>query len=142
MSGAVKDRSQRTAQVGLGIERRRRAAILAWGTAPGYVGFMDPRAEGPIYSQSPSITILAAMPQSFALIIIHLVFSTKDRAPLLTAPIRAALHSYASPKPSSLGCPILDAKRQAGAPDERSLLDGVERGVSFAEANDRLPLTP
>jgi putative transposase len=34
------------------------------------------------------------MPQSFALIIVHLVFSTKDRSPVLSTSIRTALHAY------------------------------------------------
>jgi hypothetical protein len=32
--------------------------------------------------------------------------------------------------------------RQAGVPGERFMLAGVERGVSFAEANDRVPPHP
>jgi hypothetical protein len=49
---------------------------------------MKPEGCRPDPSKLPPATILAAMPQSFALIIVHLVFSTKDRTPILTAPNR------------------------------------------------------
>jgi REP element-mobilizing transposase RayT len=44
------------------------------------------------------------MPQSFALIIVHLVFSTKDRAPILAAPVRSALHAYLATVARNAGC--------------------------------------
>lgn len=34
------------------------------------------------------------MPQSLSLVILHIVFSTKDRAPVLSEPIRSRLHAY------------------------------------------------
>jgi hypothetical protein len=34
------------------------------------------------------------MPQSLAHILVHLVFSTKDREPFLTPAIRPSLHAY------------------------------------------------
>lgn len=34
------------------------------------------------------------MPQSLSLLIIHIVFSTKNRAPVLDATVRPALHAY------------------------------------------------
>ena len=42
---------------------------------------------------------------------------------------------------NGIGCPILAAvlSRQAGGPGERFMIAGVERGVSFAVANDRTP---
>jgi REP element-mobilizing transposase RayT len=44
------------------------------------------------------------MPQSFALIVVHVVFSTKGRAPILTAPIRTALHAYLATVTRNAGC--------------------------------------
>ncbi len=34
------------------------------------------------------------MPQSLSLVILHIVFSTKDRAPVLIEPLRSKLHAY------------------------------------------------
>ncbi|RYD37704.1 MAG: transposase, partial [Verrucomicrobiaceae bacterium] len=36
------------------------------------------------------------MPQSLSLTLVHLVFSTKDRMPLLTNEVRPALYAYLS----------------------------------------------
>jgi hypothetical protein len=44
------------------------------------------------------------MPQSFALIIVHLVFSTKDRAPVLNPSIRTTLHAYLATVARNAGC--------------------------------------
>ena len=34
------------------------------------------------------------MPQSLSFALIHVVFSTKDRFPFLTEPVRTSLHAY------------------------------------------------
>ena len=44
------------------------------------------RAKGPTYNP--------AMPQSLSFLLIHVIFSTKDRAPLLQLPTRNNLHAY------------------------------------------------
>jgi REP element-mobilizing transposase RayT len=44
------------------------------------------------------------MPQSLALILIHVVFSTKDRGPLLDPEIRPALHAYLATVARNAGC--------------------------------------
>lgn len=44
------------------------------------------RAEGPIYR--------LAMPQSLAFVLVHVVFSTKNRRPLLDESVRTLLYSY------------------------------------------------
>lgn len=48
------------------------------------------------------------MPQSLARLHIHLVFSTKYRQPLITDPVRDALHAYMATVLKNLGCaPVL-----------------------------------
>ena len=48
------------------------------------------------------------MPQSLARLHIHLVFSTKNREPLIPDTIRAALHAYMATVLQNLGCaPVL-----------------------------------
>ena len=48
------------------------------------------------------------MPQSLARLHIHLVFSTKYRQPLITDPVREALHAYMATVLKNLGCmPVL-----------------------------------
>lgn len=47
------------------------------------------------------------MPQSLARLHIHLVFSTKGRAPVLSDEIREALHRYMAVVLQNLGCPAV-----------------------------------
>jgi putative transposase len=44
------------------------------------------------------------MPQSLAKIYLHLIFSTKNRAPMLVNPVRESLHSYTAAVLKNLGC--------------------------------------
>ncbi len=50
---------------------------------------------------------IPAMPQSVANILVHLVFSTKDRHPYLTPEIRADLFPYFGGVLCNLSCPLL-----------------------------------
>jgi putative transposase len=45
------------------------------------------------------------MPQSLARLHVHLIFSTKHRAPLLRDPVRDALHRYMAVVLQNAGCP-------------------------------------
>ena len=47
------------------------------------------------------------MPQSLARLNIHLVFSTKQRAPWITDDVRDALHRYMAVVLADLGCPAV-----------------------------------
>ena len=75
------------------------------------------------------------MPQSFALIIVHLVFSTKDRAPILTAPIRAALHAYLATVARNAGC---ECFRTGGVADHVHLAVSLPRTVTTAKLVEEL----
>jgi putative transposase len=44
------------------------------------------------------------MPQSLAKVYLHLIFSTKNRAPLLVSPVRESLHRYTATVLDNLGC--------------------------------------
>ena len=44
------------------------------------------------------------MPQSLAFILVHVIFSTKDRAPVLQAAIRPSLHAYLATVARNLNC--------------------------------------
>ena len=48
------------------------------------------------------------MPQSLSVVYLHLVFSTKDRRPLLRDPIlRAEMHAWLAASSRKLGCPSI-----------------------------------
>lgn len=48
------------------------------------------------------------MPQSLSKIHVHLVFSTKNRQPLINDDVRDAMHAYMSGILTQLGCPSLE----------------------------------
>ena len=75
--------------------------MVAWGNAPGNNQEQWPRAEGPAHS----------MPQSLDHILLHIVFSTKDRFPFLVPSIRPALQAYlaAVVRNAGCGCPRIGA---------------------------------
>ena len=71
------------------------------------------------------------MPQSLTAVYIHLVFSTKDRRPLLRdKPTRDALHSYLGGVAKQLDCPPLLV---GGVDDHIHLLAHFGRTITQAE---------
>lgn len=71
------------------------------------------------------------MPQSLACLHIHLVFSTKNREPLLTDGVRDSLHRYMATVLKNLGCaPILINS----VDDHVHLLFDLGRTVTVAKA--------
>ena len=72
-----------------------------------------------------------AMPQSLSAVYIHLVFSTKDRRPLLREkPTRDALHSYLGGISKQLDCPPILV---GGVEDHIHLLARFGRTITQAE---------
>ena len=72
------------------------------------------------------------MPQSFALIIVHLVFSTKDRAPILNTSIRTALHATVA---RNAGC---ECFRVGGVADHVHLAVSMSRTATTAKLIEEL----
>src|SRR5256884_9751328 len=71
------------------------------------------------------------MPQSLSAVYIHLVFSTKDRRPLLRdKTTRDALHSYLGGVSKQLDCPPI---RVGGVEDHVHLLARFGRTITQAE---------
>ena len=70
------------------------------------------------------------MPQSLSRILIHLVFSTKNRVGVLRPRVRNALHPYLAGTLSKIDCPTMVV---GGASDHVHLLFGLSRTLSIAE---------
>jgi len=70
------------------------------------------------------------MPQSLARVLVHLVFSTKNRAPLLTPNIRTQLHPYLSVVLNNDGCPSFQV---GGVADHVHLLFSLSRVRTIAD---------
>jgi REP element-mobilizing transposase RayT len=75
------------------------------------------------------------MPQSLALVIVHLVFSTKDRQPLLGASIRPALHAYLATVARNAGC---ECFRVGGVADHVHLAIRFSRTLTIADLVEEL----
>jgi REP element-mobilizing transposase RayT len=70
------------------------------------------------------------MPQSLSRVIVHLVFSTKDRRPFLGADVRGPLHAYLATVVRTSGC---DCFRVGGVADHVHLAVGLTRTISVAD---------
>jgi REP-associated tyrosine transposase len=70
------------------------------------------------------------MPQSLAHVLVHLVFSTKNREPTIARNIRPALHAYLGGILDRLGCSPLAV---GGAADHVHILFSLSRILSLAE---------
>ncbi len=70
------------------------------------------------------------MPQSFARVLVHLVFSTKNREPFLSGQRCPAVCRYLSGVLSGVGCVPLSV---GGMPDHVHLLFGLSRTLSIAD---------
>jgi REP element-mobilizing transposase RayT len=75
------------------------------------------------------------MPQSLALVIVHLVFSAKDRQPLLGASIRPALHAYLATVARNAGC---ECYRVGGVADHVHLAIRFSRTLTIADLVEEL----
>ena len=70
------------------------------------------------------------MPQSLARVLVHLVFSTKNRAPIIAPAIRPELHAYLGGILDAFGCSPL---RVGGTVDHVHLLFALVRTRTIAD---------
>ena len=70
------------------------------------------------------------MPQSLANIMVHVVFSTKDRTPSITPEIQPELHAYMAAVLQNLGCIVVEI---GGMPDHVHLLFQLPRDRTVSE---------
>ena len=70
------------------------------------------------------------MPQSLSHVIVHLVFSTKDRFPCIDAKVRSSLHAYLAEVTRNAGCACF---RVGGVWDHVHLAVGLSRTISIAD---------
>ena len=70
------------------------------------------------------------MPQSLSSVLIHLIFSTKDREPLITPAIETELHPYMAKIFRELKSPSLAIN---GTPDHLHILFSLARVIAIAD---------
>src|SRR5438105_6891089 len=79
---------------------------------------------------SPRVRV-AAMPQSLSNVLIHIVFSTKERRPFLqNAELRDEMHHYLGGISKKLDCPPV---RVGGMPDHVHILARQSRTITLAD---------
>jgi REP element-mobilizing transposase RayT len=69
------------------------------------------------------------MPQSLVFLLIHVIFSTKDRVPLLTPAIRTELHPYLATVTRNAGC---ECYRVGGVADHVHIALRLSRTITVA----------
>jgi len=75
------------------------------------------------------------MPQSLSFLLIHVVFSTKDRAPVLDASVRPSLHAYLATVARNADC---ECYRVGGIADHVHLAIRLARTVTTAKLVEEL----
>jgi putative transposase len=78
------------------------------------------------------------MPQSNAYLLIHVIFSTKDRAPVLVVPARAAMHAYLATVTRDAGC---ECYRVGGTEDHVHLAIRLSRTITVSGLVEKLKST-
>jgi putative transposase len=71
------------------------------------------------------------MAQSLSQIYIHLVFSTKDRAPVIKSDVQPRLHAYLAGTCQAINCP---PQKIGGVADHVHLLFRLSRTISMSDA--------
>jgi REP element-mobilizing transposase RayT len=75
------------------------------------------------------------MPQSLSLVVIHVMFSTKDRRPLLNIDMRPKLHAYLATVAREAGC---ECYRVGGVADHIHLAIRLSRTLTIADLVENL----
>jgi len=89
----------------------------SWGVAPGWF--------------EPGLwPIISAMPQSLSLVVIHVIFSTKERRALLDSGTRPKLHAYLATVARNAGC---ECYRAGGVADHVHLAIRLSRTLTIAD---------
>jgi putative transposase len=75
------------------------------------------------------------MPQSLSYLLTHIVFSTKDRTPVLDATVRPALHAYLATVARNVDC---ECFRVGGVADHVHLAVRLSRTIAMAQLIEEL----
>jgi putative transposase len=83
-------------------------------------------------------SIFSDMPQSLSRLLTHLIFSTKNRLPLLTPSIQSELNPYLAAILENFDCPSLQV---GGVEDHVHILFGLSRTRSVAEVVETVKIS-
>jgi REP element-mobilizing transposase RayT len=118
--------------------------IPARGNAPGPRPFFELQANGLLHKVASGWLTLypfftkSVMPQSLSQVILHIVFSTKERRPWLDAEIRPRMHGYLATVCRDCDC---EAYRVGGTADHVHIAARLARTISQAELLEKIKKT-
>ena len=75
------------------------------------------------------------MSQSLSCLLVHVVFSTRDRAPILSSSVRPALYAYLATVARNAGC---ECYRVGGVADHVHLAVRISRTITTAQLVEEL----
>jgi hypothetical protein len=104
-------------------------SLAAWGSAPGY-GNPKAAALKARFTPAPVQYIIDAVPQSLSKVILHIIFSTKNREPWLDFNVRPRMHAYLATVCRDLGAELV---RVGGVADHVHIVTTLPRTVSQAQ---------
>jgi len=113
-------------------------SFLAWGNAPGIRIRSKHQALKARFTSSVISIIIDAMPQSLSKVILHIVFSTKNREPWLEPDVRPRMHSYLATICRDLGA---DLVRVGGVADHVHIVTTLPRTLSQSELIEQIKKT-
>jgi putative transposase len=79
------------------------------------------------------------MAQSLSCLLVHVVFSTRDRAPILGSAVRPALYAYLAAVARNAGC---ECYRVGGVADHVHLAVRISRTITAAQLVEELKTSP
>jgi REP-associated tyrosine transposase len=113
---------------------KARPSIAAWGSAPGLWHTKASALKARFTSRAIFI-IIRSVPQSLAKVIVHIVFSTKDRQPWFDPQVRPRIHAYLATICRDLGADLVHV---GGAADHVHVVTTLPRTVSQAELVEKI----
>jgi putative transposase len=110
---------------------RRAIQPSAWGSAPGFHGTQRKAlALKARFTSGPFHSIIDVMPQSLSRVVVHIIFSTKDREPWIDLDVRPRMHAYLATICRDLGAEVV---RVGGVADHVHIVTTLPRTVSQAQ---------
>jgi hypothetical protein len=87
------------------------------------------------FSSAARSVIIRAMPQSLSKVIIHIIFSTKNREPWLDRDVRPRMHAYPATTCRDLGAELVHV---GGVADHVHIVTTLPRTVSQAQVVEQI----
>jgi REP-associated tyrosine transposase len=112
--------------------------LLAWDNALGCRLSKNPSALKPRFTPAPIRYIIADMAQSLSNLIVHIIFSTKNREPWLDANMQPRMHAYLATICRDLGA---DFVHVGGVSDHVHIVTTLPRTLSQARLIEQIKKT-